>query len=257
MFSTRSDSPKAPVTDPGWRQAGLLLCAHGVRGQVGVAAKHAAAIAALNEFADVEACCLHGQPSLEEALEQTSSDLSYIVPLLMAEGYTSEKLSERLVAARRYHSADIHLCRPVGSHPDLAKLMVESAERTCRAQNWPVSETALLLVGHGTTRHVKSGDSLQSHADTIAANRRFAEVGCAFLDQEPDLTAALKKTRSAQAVAVGHFADSGPHGAEDVAELLAKESREIAYAGAVGCEPGLTALILDRVRQEDAFILAA
>ena len=257
MFSTRSDSPKAPATDPGWRRARLLLCAHGIRGQVGVAADHAAIIGALRLFADVEACCLNGQPSLEEALERSVSDLTYVAPLLMAEGYTSEKLSARLVAATAQHSAHIRLCRPVGSHPDLAKLIVGAAERTCRNHDWPVGETALLLVGHGTTRHVKSADSLQSHADKIVASRHFAEVGCAFLDQEPDLATAMTRIGSAQAVAVGHFADSGPHGAEAVTELLAMQSRDVAYAGAVGRDPGLVALILDRVRQEDALILAA
>ena len=60
-----------------------------------------------------------------------------------------------------------------------------------------------------------------------------------------------------QRVAVGHFADAGPHGADDVAKLLAGLEGTVAYAGPVGCDPGLVDLILDRVRRVDATTLAA
>ena len=257
MFSTRSGSPRAPATDPGWREARLLLCAHGIQGQVGVAADHAEAIARLDEFAEVESCCLNGRPSLEEALERSAGTLTYVVPLLMAEGYTNEKLSERLRDAGRHHGGHIRLCRPVGSHPDLAELMIEAAGRTCRGLAWPINETALLIVGHGTVRNPRSSDSMEGHAQRIAADSRFQVVGCAFLDQEPHMAAALTEMTSDRVVAVGHFADSGPHGADDVARLLAEQSLATAYAGPIGRDPGLVSLILDRVRQEDAAVLAA
>ena len=257
MSSTRSGYPKAPATEPGWGGASLLLCAHGVRGEVGVAREHAAAIAALDCFATVEACCLHGRPSLEDGLIRTAGGLTYVVPLLMAEGYSLDALSERLAGVRALPSSEIRLCRPVGSHPGLVELILDRAQSQCRSRGWRYRESGLLLIGHGTARHANSSQSLRCHAEALAASRIFAGVSCAFLDQTPDVAEALAALDSPQIVAVGHFADAGPHGADDVAAHLAGRSPQVAYAGPVGCDPGLVSLILDRVRQEEGATLAA
>ena len=257
MSTTRSSSPKARATDPRWRDATLLLCAHGVRGAVGVARTHAAAIAASNCFAAVEACCLHGRPPLEAALERVATARAYLVPLLMAEGRTSDTLTARVLAARDTQPTPIKLCRPVGSHPALADLISHSAQRLCEARAWPRSGTGLLLLGHGTPRHARSSRSLRRHAARIAETRGFATVACAFLDDAPRVPDALRSMTAAHRVAVGFFADAGPHGADDVERRLADATGDVAYAGPIGCDPGLVDLILDQVRQVDGAVLAA
>lgn len=257
MSRTRSSSPKAPATEPRWLDAALLLCAHGVRGEAGVAWDHAASLAALDGFASVGACCVHGEPRLEDALAGIAAARSYLVPLLMAEGYTNDALAARHLAARSRLPGASRLCRPVGSHPGLAALIVEAARERCRARGWPPTETALLLVGHGTPRHARSNRSLYRHGEAIAGRGAFAQVACAFLEDEPSLDAALRGTTARHRVVVGHFADAGPHGADDVSGILAALAPDAAYAGPVGCQPGLVELILDRVRQEDAASLAA
>lgn len=257
MFSIRSDFPKARATERRWRDAALLLCAHGIRGTAGVAHDHAAAIAALSYFAKVEACCLYGQPSVEAALIRTTGGQAYVVPLLMSEGYTNDCLAERISGAASDRSTTISLCRPVGSHDGLAELVLASAESRCRSRGWHMGDSGLLLIGHGTTRQARSGESLRRHVTRIETRGVFAEVRCAFFDQEPSVTQALDSMTARHKVAVGHFADAGPHGTNDVTTVLAGRKESVAYAGPVGCDPGLVNLILDRVRQEDATTLAA
>ena len=257
MSTTRSGSPKAPATDPRWRAAALLLCAHGVRGEAGVARAHARAIAALDVFAQVEACCLYGRPRLEDALRRVAARRAYLVPLLMAEGRTNDGLRERTLAAGAFRSRPVKLCRPLGSHPALAGLIATAAQRTCQARGWRRSDTGLLLIGHGTPRHARSGRSLRRHAAGIAETRAFAEVRCAFLDDAPSVPEALRARTAARTVAVGFFADAGPHGADDVEALLAGHAQDVAYAGPIGCDPGVVDLILDQVRQAEASALVA
>ncbi len=257
MSSTRSGFPKARATELGWHGASLLLCAHGIRGGAGIAQAHAESIAALSGFAQVTACCLNGEPDLETALAGIGGGDCYVVPLLMAEGYTNDLLSERVLAAQAVSPARFRLCRPVGSHDALADLIVASAESRCRNRGWPLAETGLLLIGHGTTRNARSSESLRRHLARIESRGVFAEVGCGFFDQEPRVAQALDSMTARRSVAVGHFADAGPHGADDVARLLAGLEDTVAYAGPVGREPGLVDLILDRVRQVDATTLAA
>ena len=257
MSTTRSGSRKARATDPRWRSAALLLCAHGVRGEAGVAHAHARAIAARGAFAEVEACCLHGAPRLEDALARITAQHVYLAPLLMAEGRTSEALRARALAAAAARAKPLALCRPIGAHPALTDLIAAVARRACRERDWTPSQTGLVLIGHGTPRHARSRQSLWHHGARIAERQAFAEVRRAFLDDLPSVPEALRARTAAHTVAVGFFADAGPHGADDVREFLVGPARQVAYAGPVGRDPGLVDLILDQVRQADAAALVA
>ena len=214
-------------------------------------------IAALDLFSDVEACCLFGQPDLESRLESIASRPVFVVPLLMAEGYTYDLLAERLRSLQARLSQRVTLCRPVGSHPGVTDLITATALGRCQEQDWRPEDTGLVIIGHGTPRHVNSSRSLRHHAEAIDSTHRFAAVSVAFLDDAPRLPETVLESTASHLVAVGLFADAGPHGADDVSGLLAEHAPDAAYAGPVGCDPGLAALILDRVRQEDAATLAA
>lgn len=222
-----------------------------------MAREHASAIASLNGFAAVQGCCLYGQPRLEDALEGLAVRHTYLVPLLMAEGHTNDVLTERALAANANRPRSVELCRPVGCHPALSDVIAAAALGTCRARGWRPSETGLLLIGHGTPRHVRSRDSLRRHGTRIAERQAFAEVGCAFLDDVPSVSDSLHEKSAACTVAVGFFADAGPHGADDVEDLLAGHAPHVAYAGPIGRDPRLAGLILDQVRQADTDALVA
>jgi sirohydrochlorin ferrochelatase len=256
MSATRSSAPKAPATEPVWQDAALVLCAHGIRGGAGVAAAHAAAIARLGLFAEVRACAHKGRPGLIDTLAAVRGSSVYLLPLLMAEGFTLRAILARLEAADT-RGAHLRVCPPLGTHPGLSALLAREAEAAAARAGWDPAATALLITGHGTTRHALSSASTREHAAAIAAQGLFAEVAIAFLDQPPTIAETVTRLAAPRCIAVGLFVDRGEHGEEDIPALLAATGREALYTGPVGCDPAIVDLILDQVRAADRQGLAA
>ena len=204
---------RPPVTEA----ATLLLCAHGARGVAGAAARHARAIGRRGLFRTVEACALYGEPRLEAVLGNINHGPLTVLPFMMAEGYTLEKLAGRLAASR----PDARLLPPLGGRAAMANLLVGRALKGLRAHDRMPAETALLLVGHGTTRHRASAETALRHAAAIRARGLFSEVAVAFLDEAPAVGEAVAGLRAPFIAAVGFLTDAGMHGAGDVAPLLA------------------------------------
>ncbi len=218
----------------------LVLCAHGARGVAGAAARHAGALRRAGPFARVEACALYGEPKLEAVLGDIEDGPVTVLPFMMAEGYTLERLAERLAACR----PDARLIGALGAHGGMADILVARVLKGLRAHTRDPAATALLLVGHGTTRNAESATTARRHATTIRNRGVFAEVAVAFLDEPPAVAEAVAGLRSPFVAAVGFLTDAGTHGAGDVARLLAETSRAGVYFGPIGPDPALLPLIL-------------
>ena len=236
--------------------AALVLCAHGIRGGVGGAARHAERIAARRAFAEVHACALKGRPRLGEVVAAVRATEIVFAPLLMAEGYTLDAMLRRLEQAN-LGAKRLTVCDPVGVHPRLAAMIAAKAQALCAERAWRPADTALLIVGHGTERHPESGATAYRHAARIAAQGTFAEVASAFLDEPPHVAEALAAVRARQSVAVGLFMDAGEHGEEDIPALLAPAGGRAAYAGPIGTDPLVTELILEQANGALAAHVAA
>jgi sirohydrochlorin cobaltochelatase len=218
----------------------LVLCAHGARGVAGTASRHAGVLRRTGAFDRVEACALFGEPRLEAALSPLRASPVTVVPFMLAEGWTLSALAERLRRCR----PDARLCPPLGAHEAIADILLARALRGCRARGCPPAETALLLVGHGTTRHPASGATARRHAAAIAARGPFAEVATAFLDEAPSVAEAVAGLEAPRIAAVGFLTDVGSHGAGDVPRLLRETGRTGVYLGPIGPDPALAPLIL-------------
>ncbi len=252
MFTIRSVSPKAPVTDPALARAGLVLCSHGVRSGPGAAAAHAEAIRKLGVFAETRVACLNGRPDLTSVIQDMRAPRIFLVPFLMAEGYTAQKILGRIMGDEPESPERTRVCRPVGTHPRISEVLSASALRCCRDRGWPPRETSLIVMGHGTRRNANSGGTAWRHAQAIARRRDFAAVGTAFLDQPPSLESVLTRTESPHTVVVGLFADGGSHGESDVPRILERAGHDAAYAGPIGIAPEMPQLILDQVLEKEA-----
>ena len=228
-----------PVTEA----ATLLLCAHGARGVAGAAARHARALGRRGLFQAVEACALYGEPRLEAVAARLGPGPLTVLPFMMAEGYTLEKLAGRLSACR----SDARLLPALGGHAAMADLLVARALKGLRAHGRGPAATALLLVGHGTTRHRASAATAKRHAAAIGARGIFAEAAAAFLDEAPSVAEAVATLRAPFIAAVGFLTDAGTHGAGDVARLLAETGREGVYFGPIGPDPAMVPLIIEQV----------
>lgn len=237
---------KAPATDAMWRRTALVLCGHGIRGGIGVAATHAERISACARFAEVRSCVLKGRPGLVETVQAVRAAEIMLAPLLMAEGHTLQTMLRALDGAT-HHRTSVTVCRPLGVHPRLGEMIAAKARALCAAKGWRAAETGLLVVGHGTSRHPDSAASARRHASQIVARGDFAEVTVGFLDERPYVAEALQGLRAPRCAAVGLFVDAGEHGEEDVPALLAPAGARAAYAGPIGPDPLITELILDQV----------
>ena len=231
MSTTRSRLRKAPATEPAHGASALVLCGHGTRGAGGVLDRHAGVIRASGLFAEIRVCSLYGRPDLGAVLDTIDAPDMTVVPWLMCAGYTMDRLAERVAG---HPQADrVTLAEPVGSLPGIADLAAETAERACEDRAWPMAQTALLLIGHGSGRNAVSAETTRSHAARIATTGRFAEVTTAFLDEPPAPAAALARIRAQLCVAVGLFAERSLHGEDDVPRLLGAR-RAVAYTGPIG-----------------------
>ncbi len=251
MSSTRSHDPKAPATDPSWRSAALVLAAHGLETGIGAAARHAATIQERQVFGEVQACRLRGAPTLGDACAQIHADRIYVVPFLMAEGFIARRLIPAALAETDAGGRRLNLCRSVGINPAMTEIIAAKARKVCQARRWQPKGTDLLLIGHGTPRDTGSATIASRHAAGLAETKNFARIAVGFLEQAPRVEDVLSTMRPRRCVAVGLFADRGPHGEDDVLMALADWRDSVVYAGPVGEEPAITEVILDQVRQAD------
>jgi sirohydrochlorin ferrochelatase len=211
-----------------------------VAGGPGVAAEHARALEAELPGCAVRAGCIKGEPAVEAVLDRLGTP-ALVVPLLMAEGYILELLRRRLG-----DRPGVAITAPVGTHPGIAALIEEAARRTAQAQGWDPSACRLLLVGHGTPRHQGSARAALDQARAVRERGGFAEVLTAFLEEPPYLGEVLEGLAGRPVVVVGLFVDAGPHGRDDVLEALARAPGPVAYAGPVGAQDGIRAIVRAR-----------
>ena len=238
MSATRLAALKAPATEAGC----LLLVSHGIEGRPGVAAAHATAIRAAGIFAEVRVACVKGEPGLADALAGAERPVT-AVPLLMADGFIMQLLRSRLAG-----TPGVELRRPVGTDPRVARLIEARAVASCTARGWTPAGSTLLLVAHGTDRHLESAATARRHARDLVAQTGFADVRTAFLDQASFLTQEVLHLARRPCVAVGLFVDDGPHGRDDVLAGLAEAGVPVAYTGAIGGDPAFADLIVAEAR---------
>jgi sirohydrochlorin cobaltochelatase len=223
-----------------------VLCAHGTRGSAGAVRRHAAALGRRRLGGEVGACALYGEPKLERWLDGLVAPRARLVPFMMAEGYTLDRLRERVAA---HPEGDrVEIVRAVGAHPALTGLIAATARAGCAAAGWPSAGTALLLVGHGTKRHAASTRTAEAHARRLAEGAGFAQVATAYLDDDPQVPDAVRALAAPRCVAVGFFTDAGDHGRDDVPALLAEADRPARYAGPIGPQDAIQDVILQQAQ---------
>jgi sirohydrochlorin cobaltochelatase len=271
MSTTRSGYRPAPATDgaAGWPDAALLLAAHGSRLEPRATATFLAQARRLADrglFAEVAVGMARAEPQLDGALAGLRAGVIYIVPMLMADGYLartalpkalqlSGPLTERAIAGR---TRQLRYCDPVGTHPGLADVLRDNLLASCAAHGLEPGRTQALLAAHGNRRDASSGVAARAHAVALAAYGRFAGVDIGYLLEPPLLADALARLAGRDAAIVGLFAADGNHAVNDIPNAIAAEqvrragaAGEMIYGGAIGCDPAMADLIVDRVRQFD------
>ncbi len=119
----------------------------------------------------------------------------------------------------------------------------------------PRPDSALLIVGHGSTVNPDSSDPTHAHADAIRARGLFGEVVCAFWKEEPSLREVPRMIESREIFVVPNFISEGyftrkiiPRELELTGPVTEREGRVWRYCPPVGSHPRMTEALLRRAR---------
>lgn len=123
---------------------------------------------------------------------------------------------------------------------------------------------ALILVGHGSSRHPESAVPILALADHLRQGGRWAEVVAVFMKQEPQLAQALDLVRAETVVVIPVFAGKGYYTDSLIPKAMGldgvvtrRDGRTIHYTAPAGGNPripGLMACRADGVGRESGWM---
>ncbi len=117
----------------------------------------------------------------------------------------------------------------------------------------PRKNTALVIVGHGSTLNPDSSIPTHAHADTIRQMGIFDEVVCAFWKEEPGMREVLRTVDSPEVYVVPNFISEGYFTQDVIPRELGLSGKttellrqRVHYCAPVGIHPSMTRLLLKR-----------
>jgi sirohydrochlorin cobaltochelatase len=120
----------------------------------------------------------------------------------------------------------------------------------------PKPNSALLIVGHGSTENPDSSTPYFEHAEEIRRRGIFAEVHCCFWKEEPSMREAIYLLDSDEVYVVPDFISEGYFTQEVIPREFGMNGpttqvrgKTIHYCLPVGVHPSMTGLILRRARE--------
>ncbi len=117
-------------------------------------------------------------------------------------------------------------------------------------------DSALVIVGHGSTLNPDSSAPTHDHADAIRARGIFGEVAACFWKEEPSFREVLRMVESDDVYVVPDFISEGYFTRTVIPRELGLEgprtrhgTRTIKYCDPVGSHPHMTEVLLKRARE--------
>jgi sirohydrochlorin cobaltochelatase len=272
------------VDDDDFSNAVLVLLGHGTVLNENSAApvlQHVAELRRRAIFREVREAFWKQEPQIKTVLAEITAPRILIAPLFISEGYFAGQVIPRELGFEETKSklkikgSEILYCAPVGTHDRMTKVILSRAEGVLKAFPFPRlppnSETTLFIAGHGTERNEKSREPVERQVELIRALGIFAEVHAIFLEEAPRIPDCFSLARTKNLVVVPFFISDGLHTQEDIPVLLGETKKNVAqrlaaglpvwrnpterngklvwYSAAVGTEPGIADVILERVRE--------
>ena len=220
---------------------GVLLVAHGstVDAESARGVREVAhALRAEDRFDEVRCAFWREQGTARGALARTASQHLVVVPMLMAEGFFAREVLPVELGLRgalnQRGGRFIRMARPVGAQAAMDRALDDLISHTLAEGE--SSATALVILGHGTTRSAESGETVWRQVGRLRALGRFESVEAAFLEQTPSLGEALSRGAGERALVVPYLLGGGPHLSVDLpASLgLAPSTPDARCSGLVG-----------------------
>ena len=271
--------------------AALVLVGHGSTLNPDSSAptyQHADELRRRGIFAQVIECFWKLEPAICAVLRGVFAPRVFVVPLFISEGYFTEEVIPRELGLRTNDQANfarvqkrgdqtIYYCGPVGTHDSMTSVLLARAGEILEQHPSPMvadpGDTALFIAGHGTGNNENSRKAIERQVELIHAQNLYAEVHAAFMEEDPRIGDCYRMARAKRIVMVPFFISDGLHSYEDIPVMLG-EPRDVVrrrldsgqptwrnpterngklvwYTSAVGADPHVADVILERVREAD------
>lgn len=272
--------------------AAMILVAHGATAndRSGEPAyRHASELRRRRLCSEVLECFVQHEPLVENVLERVTARRAVVVPLFTSEGWFSEHVIPERLGLRapgvdsyervaKVGSRIVHYARPVGSHPAMTEVLLARARDVVMKHPFPrqprPSEMALFIAGHGTSYSRGSREAIERQVSRVRNRNEYGEVHAVFLEEEPHVRDVWDLTSAKAIVVVPFFISDGLHAGEDIPNLLGepaevvrervaagqspwrnpteRHGRRLWYTDALGTEPVMLEVILERAREAAA-----
>lgn len=271
-----------------YTDAALVVLGHGTAQNPGSelpVRQHGAELTRRGLFREVHAAFWKQSPQVKEVLAGITTPRIFIVPLMISEGYfASEIIPQELgftltddSSSRLTHHASrtTFYCKPVGTHPRMTDVVLARAREVVEHFPFPRApkpkDCTLFIAGHGTERNEQSRQSIERQVELIRARQLYAGVQAVFMEEDPRIRDCYSLAQTRNLVVVPFFISDGLHTVEDIPVLLGEPERLVKerlaagrptwrnptekhgrltwYSPAVGSEPIMAEVILERVRE--------
>lgn len=262
----------------------LVVLGHGTELNENSAApvlQHVAELRRRRIFRDVREAFWKQEPQIKRVLAEISVPRVFIAPLFVSEGYFASEVIPRELGFASVPStlnsqlSTLFYCSPVGSHDSMTQVVLSRADEVLKQFPFPRppknSETTLFIAGHGTEKNENSRKPVERQVELIRAMKIYADVRAIFLEEGPRIDECYSLAPTKNMVVVPFFISDGLHTQEDIPVLLGEAKRIVEqriaggqpawrnptekngklvwYSSAVGTEPHMADVILERVRE--------
>ena len=269
--------------------AALVLVGHGSTQNSASGAPaylHATELRRRKCFAEVREAFWKQEPRVTEVLPGISASRVFIVPLFISEGYFCEEVIPRALGfcsegqagffrMLRRGGQTLFYCKPIGTHDSMTHVILACADEVVAKCPFPRAplpgETTLFIAGHGTDENENSRMAIERQVELIRGLNLYAAVHGVFMEEEPRIGDCHQRAQTRNVVVVPFFISGGLHTQEDIPVLLGeprrvveqrlkdgqpswrnpseKKGKLVWYSAAVGSEPHVADVILERVRE--------
>ena len=273
------------MNDENFSAAALVVLGHGTELNENSAApvfQHAEELRRRKIFREVREAFWKQEPQIKKILAEISAPRVFIAPLFISEGYfAADKIPKELGfdfpenLKLKTENSEIFYCKPIGSHDSMTKVILSRANEVVKQFPFPRapknSEITLFIAGHGTEKNENSRKPVERQVELIRAQKIYAEVHAIFLEESPRISDCYLLAKTKNVVVVPLFISDGLHTQEDIPVLLGevkriveqrvaagqpswrnpteKNGKLVWYSSAVGNDPGMADVILERVRE--------
>ncbi len=243
--------------------------------------QHVAELRRRNLFREVRGAFWKQEPQIKSVLAEISAPRIFIAPLFISEGYFASQVIPAELGFPSVPSAisagnrTLFYCGPVGSHESMTRVILSRAAGVVKQFPFPRTpknqETTLFIAGHGTERNKNSRAAVERQVEIIRGRNLYAAVRAIFMEEPPFIKDCLPSVATKYCVVVPFFISDGLHVVEDIPVLLGeperlvkqrleagqptwrnpteKDGKLVWYSPAVGTEPLMAEVILERVRE--------